>query len=435
MPAPTLAEVIFPEQANHNFSRILGDLKRSNLSITNRLGSIRHDASFVEDVAAALKLPLVANERCGSWYIDPARKAGSAYFKSTDGHTGQWKFSTRRLNLHLLELIGEHDGLVVFKMPDALSKTIPIWCAVLNRILFPAAPHHHQLFVPPSAVSASEASQIAARLPEFEAAFRALALDAAPLRARLTKPLRPVWTTPDDDGDAPAAGPVAAVAAAGFHPVVCCTSSRRVAGAEVAARGYIQGAGDDTENWAMGLTAGVFWRHAAELLGAAEGELPGLIAGFLEEEAQDAEAALGAGDCCVVSLLPRVTEQSVWAKSARHLEVGLGKSKAASRALRNSLPRICEFVSRFLNEPGTGDGKRVVVLCESGRELSVGVALAVYCWCFGASGDVRPDGDRESFNKTAIRVKLGQIMTALPDANPSRATLQSVNSYLMDWRK
>lgn len=116
MPAPTLAEVIFPEQANHNFSRILGDLKRSNLSITNRLRSIRHDASFVEDVAAALKLPLVANERCGSWYIDPARKAGSAYFKSTDGHTGQWKFSTRRLNLHLLELIGEHDGLVVFSL-------------------------------------------------------------------------------------------------------------------------------------------------------------------------------------------------------------------------------------------------------------------------------------------------------------------------------
>jgi tRNA A64-2'-O-ribosylphosphate transferase len=114
MAPPTLAEVIFPEQANHNFSRILGDLKRSNLSITNRLRSIRHDASFVEDVAAALELPLVANERCGSWYIDPAHKAGSAYFKSTDGHTGQWKFSTRRLNLHLLELIGEHDGLVVF---------------------------------------------------------------------------------------------------------------------------------------------------------------------------------------------------------------------------------------------------------------------------------------------------------------------------------
>lgn len=112
MPPPTLADVIFPEQASPNLSRVLGDLKRSNLSIPNRLRSIRQDARFVELVAAALGLPLVANERCGSWYIDPARKAASAYFKSTDGHTGQWKFSTRRLNLHLLELIGRHDGSV-----------------------------------------------------------------------------------------------------------------------------------------------------------------------------------------------------------------------------------------------------------------------------------------------------------------------------------
>jgi tRNA A64-2'-O-ribosylphosphate transferase len=110
MPPPTLDQVIFSEQANHNFSRILGDLKRANLSITNRLRSICHDADFVGEVADALELPLVANERCGSWYIDPARKAGSAYFKSTDGHTGQWKFSLRRLNLHLLGLIGENDG-------------------------------------------------------------------------------------------------------------------------------------------------------------------------------------------------------------------------------------------------------------------------------------------------------------------------------------
>lgn len=109
MPPPTLDQIIFPEQASQNFSHILGDLKRSNF-ITNRLASINQDAAFVEKVADALKLPLVANERCGSWYIDPARKSGSAYFKSTDGHTGQWKFSSRRLNFHLLKLIGESDG-------------------------------------------------------------------------------------------------------------------------------------------------------------------------------------------------------------------------------------------------------------------------------------------------------------------------------------
>lgn len=104
------ADLIFSEQANHNFSKTLGELKRHGLSITNRLNSIIEDAAFVQKVKVAWQRPLIANERCGSWYIDPVSKDGSAYFKSTDGHTGVWKFSTRRLNLHLLEVIGEHDG-------------------------------------------------------------------------------------------------------------------------------------------------------------------------------------------------------------------------------------------------------------------------------------------------------------------------------------
>lgn len=111
MPPPaTASDLIFSEQANHNFSKTLGDIKRHTLSIHNRLQSILVDAAFVQSVSEAYCRPLVANERCGSWYINPEAKAGSAYFKSTDGHTGVWKFSTRRLNTHLLELIGKGDG-------------------------------------------------------------------------------------------------------------------------------------------------------------------------------------------------------------------------------------------------------------------------------------------------------------------------------------
>ncbi|KAK0739635.1 tRNA A64-2'-O-ribosylphosphate transferase [Apiosordaria backusii] len=461
---PTLADVIFPEQANHNFSRILGDLKRSNLSITNRLKSIQHDASFVESVADALQLPLVANERCGSWYIDPTRKTASAYFKSTDGHTGQWKFSTRRINLHLLGVIGEHDGCIIVdstrrgkRHPDALSKTVPTWCAVLNRVLFPDHPTSHTLHVPPNAVSDSEASQISARIPDFVESFLSLKIDLAPLRSQLKKPLRPFWITQDDDLALDLTG-------ADFHPVVCCTSSRRVTGTELGEGGYIQGAGDDTENWALGLTAQIWWRHRDELLSTPEGELPELIERLVAQEGTT--AGDGAGHqvrrvapgifvgtlqavtiqvnmpgTCLVSLLPKTTDQDSWVKSTSHIEVGLGKSKAASRQLRDALPRICEFVSHFLSETkpeeeGTAAEKRVVILCESGKDLSVGVALALYCWCFDTEGKPRTATDeRESFTKTAIRVKLGHIMNTVPDANPSRATLQSVNSYLMNWRK
>jgi tRNA A64-2'-O-ribosylphosphate transferase len=120
------------------------------------------------------------------------------------------------------------------------------------------------------------------------------------------------------------------------------------------------------------------------------------------------------------------------------LEVGIGKGKGASRLLRDALPRICEFVLGYLRRSEAREGgsqKKVVVLSESEKDLSVGVALAVYCWCFDDDGSVRLDDKEVSFNKAAIRVRLGHIITALPEANPSRATLQSVNSFLMDWRR
>lgn len=112
MPTTTTADLIFSEQAGHNFSTILSELRRSTLSIHHRLRSITADALFVKQIGEACQKPLVANERCGSWYIEPEAKAGSAYFKSTDGHTGVWNFSLRRLNFHLLDIIGQEDGYV-----------------------------------------------------------------------------------------------------------------------------------------------------------------------------------------------------------------------------------------------------------------------------------------------------------------------------------
>jgi hypothetical protein len=107
---PQLSDIIFNNTTNNSFNKVLGELKRSTLSIPNRLRSIKQDANFVSGVASAYGLPLVANERCGSWYIPPEQKKQSAYFKSTDGHMAQWSFSLRRLNLQVLETIGEFDG-------------------------------------------------------------------------------------------------------------------------------------------------------------------------------------------------------------------------------------------------------------------------------------------------------------------------------------
>lgn len=105
-------DILFPSQQAPSISNLLSDLRRTTITIHNRLTSIRSDAEFVINAARLLKRPLVANERCGSWYISPDKKDGSAYFKSTDGHERAWKFSTRRLNLHIAELADKNDGYV-----------------------------------------------------------------------------------------------------------------------------------------------------------------------------------------------------------------------------------------------------------------------------------------------------------------------------------
>jgi tRNA A64-2'-O-ribosylphosphate transferase len=110
--ALTQSDLIFPTQSL-SVSSTLNSLKRSALSITNRLDSISSDSVFVSSVAEAYDLPLVANERCGSWYIPPEKKAEGVYFKSTDGHMNEWAFSLRRLNLQLVDVVGRSGGCVL----------------------------------------------------------------------------------------------------------------------------------------------------------------------------------------------------------------------------------------------------------------------------------------------------------------------------------
>ena len=52
-------------------------------------------------------------------------------------------------------------------MPDALSKTIPIWCAVINRLLFEEMHENHMLSTPKDVVSESEHAHIQALLDAF----------------------------------------------------------------------------------------------------------------------------------------------------------------------------------------------------------------------------------------------------------------------------
>ncbi|KAL8839468.1 MAG: hypothetical protein Q9176_004464 [Flavoplaca citrina] len=477
------ASLVFP-LASQNFSKTLSALKQSTLSITNRLSSIHQDALFVQQIADHYKLPLVANERCGSWYIPPESKVGSAYFKSTDGHQGQWSFSTRRLNLQILELVADHEGCIIVdstrrgkSMPDALSKTVPIWCAVMNRLLFDDDGHDDGLNTPMTVVSRSEQSQIESRLNAFVLDAKRLQLDTASLRQRLLGPLRPFYVTPDypfPDLPSQAEQP--------YHPIICLTTSRRVHGTENSERNYIQGAGDDSESWSHGLTPELFWRHKDNLMSTTEAQLPSLIASLvnsLEDARMQSESpaatlipptssiyigSIGSIDSdtwdvvvCCNRITPSVDSQfkdqnDSTKRKPRLLHLPVPQGKLGSRALRTQLHLLAPFLQPVLrtNPNDTpAEPLKILFTCPSGTDLAVGAALVALCLFFDDDGNRRDfseyankhgarqthgenlEGNGITMDKVFIKRRLAWISTAKPDARPSRETLQAVNICLM----
>lgn len=277
------------------------EVRRAERDAWNRLNSIVEDADWVAGFhqSHAPHLPLLANLRCGAWYVPTACDKG-CYFKSTDGHTGQWDFSLKRHNLDLLYTIQRQGGCVIVdstrrgkSMPDALSKTVPIWCFVMNAASYQrhGLPASTPMQLPPHIVSPSESSQIEARTDRW---VQALLSSDLPV-PRLEKPLRPLYVTRShQDKEAQHMGKTDALA---YYPVVLISASQMVPtpgleplhsttrasslnlprDTEVLRRQsrfiYVQGSGDDEEMWSFKLTPALFWEpaHLRAILGAGGG--------------------------------------------------------------------------------------------------------------------------------------------------------------------
>jgi tRNA A64-2'-O-ribosylphosphate transferase len=264
-------------------------------TLYNRLQSISHDARFVSTAAARFAhWPLVANLRCGQWYAPPAAFATTVRFKSTDGHKGEWNLNGRRLNLHLATLISQRGGVLLVDatrrgraLPDSFAKTVPIWCACLNRAIAAkrgylnntAAAWCTQLRTSPC-VDAAEKTAIEKRLDGFVEVLQSCEGSEQVLCA-LRKPLRPLWLVAAPDGGQLIGAEAEEVLATmqsnpdalAFYPVVCLSASEPVDRERRSEYTYLQGSADDEEDWAAfpggkRLTAALFWQYSGRLLQA-----------------------------------------------------------------------------------------------------------------------------------------------------------------------
>eukprot|EP01134_Creolimax_fragrantissima_P003974 CFRG3974T1 len=284
------------------FYKDLHSLRNERLSLYNRTRSITIDSEFLTEVRESFpKLPFVANLRCGLWYSP--KFDDTAYFKSTDGHTHKCDLNLRRLNLHLLHHLQLSGGFILVdssrrkRFPDSMSRTIPIWAACLNAAVdrynhrqsngdaecvgvklahsqhtvnnaqstLTPMPTLHTL---PSLVSAMEKDQLEGFIEgwvtrlESTLTDRTLKIIAEQMG---DKRLRPIWVSAKST--LPSSYPLADEL--GFWPVVLVSASVSTGIDGIASRDgytYIQGAADDEEDWAMGLTPADFWKHHQDLM-------------------------------------------------------------------------------------------------------------------------------------------------------------------------
>jgi tRNA A64-2'-O-ribosylphosphate transferase len=323
-------------------------------------------------------------------------------------------------------------------MPDALSKTVPIWCCVMNRAIFPEDGPHN-LYTSPQSVSASEHAQIEKRIDGFVKQFCEIcAPNITELQQKLKKPLRPLWIT--QSSSLPDEPP----AYTDFHPIVLCTASRRIHGNEGSEDGYIQGAADDQEAWSHGLTSKLFWSNKEKIINTNENELPNLIAQFVREEKGPGAVPILVKPTTnvfvsssqnldiepfsiIISCTPEAlttTEPDHLKKRYLHLPCGIGK--LGSRDLRTHLPLLATFITSLPDEIGN-----ILICCPTGKDLSVGMALVILCLYADDKGTVSKGGNGKKIDKKFIKQRLTWLTTTSPILNPSRGTLQSVNAFLM----
>ncbi|GAA5981442.1 hypothetical protein JCM10908_004110 [Rhodotorula pacifica] len=487
--------LVFPSAVD-NLQADRGQIRAQLRDTYNRLHSISDDADFVKnEVGAAYPdFPLVANQRAGAWYVKPTGEHIHAYFKSTDGHAGQHDFNLRRANLILLPIIKERGGLIIVdstrrgkRFPDALSKTVPIWCAVLTRarmLLLPPSEENSsvplkvwqeqaKLCTSPQAVGRSEHAQIEVKIDEWARQLASSAYDLSALRA-LDRPLRPFFVSPSST--------LPQNRATDFtdcYPVVCASASKLAAEADGLERAqgftYVQGSGDDHEAWSKGLTPPVFWAHADEILAASREEIDNVISHILSNQASTSAAvtttstaptsrrirktgvhlgfrASSADTAPADTMLVQVHTAATNPATSEGNNVKNGGTDSNPAILLSARPGKAGYNSFFAPvylEPALdrvqtalaqGESVLISVLEDEkqseANDLGVAVALTLLSRMYSDDAHLLiPNDPVPPATKERIRTRLQWILEEFPTVNPSRSVLNRVNEFLISKRR
>lgn len=471
-------------------AKIQRQLKKDDRNMYNILRSIIEDNEFLENIKSKFPsdYPLVANLRCGLWYSPTFDY--TCYFKSTDGHHGHWQFNLSRLNLAVVKIAIEHGGAIIVDstrkgkhFPDSFNRTIPIWTCVINRALHQLKKEQtknntknndvtvtdeydwHSLHMPPW-ISPSEQSQVEERLPKFVEKLLGV-LHLTPQNQldellALKKPLKAVCVNPETKNselkvnwiDAP------------YTPIICLSVSM-VTNDGMQKKSdytYIQGAADDHESWAEGLTPKIFWENS-DLLLSSKQDIYENLREILEEEKLNIVENINTKDDDEVTekdeLLKKVyyigdsgmaigssvegTSEVVWEvfdavlncsmhnyeklsteeNAAKYLHLPAEEKKKDKNKLSKILPEAIDFVFWCISS-----GKKILIHAYEDIDTPACIAFAVIIKYFDNSIKRLPE-PRTKFDKQMMRNLFFVISSSCPEARPSRTMMNDINRFFL----
>mmetsp|Transcript_37031 Transcript_37031/g.71770 ORF Transcript_37031/g.71770 Transcript_37031/m.71770 type:complete len:517 (+) Transcript_37031:106-1656(+) len=428
--------------------------------------SIEDDAKFLENThhRAGLHVPLVANLRNGLWYSPQFNQ--TCYFKSTDGHPGKWDLSPSRLNLHLLSTLSQHGAVIIAdssrgkEFPDSFSRTVPIWCATINNALFgPGEP-----LLLPSWISEAEKNAISERLPHFVQVFKAL-VNCSQVPKQLLIPVFVSKLYPLTQSLESIRESIQLKFNQEKISIVCLASvSSHQLQPNTSGWTYIPGAGDDEENWAMGLTSDVFWKNRNAILSTNDSE--SVIASILKDKSShhspnkihwigSTGIGIGVGDVKI----PQNTTTIVDARGHSNdtqvfhgcqqeiaLEYLKGVTAEKTKYDRNfwrlqAIPQILALYADHRNRTFKDSDKSpgfFLVIGDSNLDAISVLVLAVLLTNFNENFErkklINATAPSPAYDKAILRKYFAEFQKYVPDARPPRRLMKCLTSHFIPFR-
>ncbi|KAH8919833.1 hypothetical protein BT69DRAFT_460589 [Atractiella rhizophila] len=339
------------------------------------------------------------------------------------------------------------------RFPDALLKTVPLWCAVINctmeRLKVVKYNTDYRTFFP--LIPPSEAEQICRLLPVWTERLLTSSYPLDNLVNPLTKPLKPIFVSP------PSALPNAEQDTYNdCYPIFCTSASRFVHAGEGGLVGdreggwsYVQGSGDDHEAWADGLTAKLWWEHKDLLLQTDREDLQHVIRGLVLEDSRMVEKAkrfdveqtkisilLGGSpspskrpdERPSVFIGPKVVNATEFGDAAIQVLLPSSFNERMKNFFDAFLPQILDFFTSNHDR-----GLNIVVLQDEFLDFAIAAALALLVRFYDDKRQFSvPDDSHRIMDKTVIRSRLQWLISSSEgQLNPCRAVLNKTNVYFM----